>query len=485
MSNLNKNQLNTSTGRPRISDVVPKRAPSSNVRGLEEQKKILGIDERESKRQTEKDAGIKISRSKTKSAQKISGSPVTSGFFAEFNPKRTVSEPVREKTSIISRIPWASFLSSKKYLYAGGGVIVIFVGGIIILNSASNVKVVITPRQIDINIEQTIRASGAKTGDVALDLINFEDSGTGSSETISVAKAETKSSGRVVVYNAFDTNPQQLIASTRLEAPNAKIYRIPSAITVPGAKIENGKIVPQGIEIEVVADRAGAEYNLGLSDFTIPGFKGSPKYNKFYARSKTEISGGLIGSGKIVTQDQINQLVAKAKQNFIQNFEDRAAKDLPQGTYLPEGASSVETSVENIDPPIGSKADSVNIKIKGKFTGLALKKSELFQFLAKIYAKPDPGDEISISNWESLGVELISKSISDKTLVLKVKGKAHFVWEFSDDLLISDLISSRANRKEAFSKYKAITRAEIIFSPPWWRIFPEDKEKIKIERVID
>lgn len=43
------------------------------------------------------------------------------------------------------------------------------------------------------------------------------------------------------------------------------------------------------------ADGYGTEYNSAETDFTIPGFKGTPREKSFYARSKGTITSGFIG----------------------------------------------------------------------------------------------------------------------------------------------------------------------------------------------
>ena len=65
---------------------------------------------------------------------------------------------------------------------------------------------------------------------------------------------------------------------------------------MPGESLVSGKTVPGSTETAVSADEAGKEYNIGKTDFTIPGFKGDARYSKFYARSKTDMEGGFIGT---------------------------------------------------------------------------------------------------------------------------------------------------------------------------------------------
>ena len=51
----------------------------------------------------------------------------------------------------------------------------------------------------------------------------------------------------------------------------------------------------------IYAAGAGEEYNSTPLDFEILVFKGTPKYSKFYARSKGDITGGFKGKSPVVS----------------------------------------------------------------------------------------------------------------------------------------------------------------------------------------
>jgi hypothetical protein len=118
---------------------------------------------------------------------------------------------------------------------------------------------------------------------------------------------KVKSSGKITVFNAYSSTPQTLIANTRFLSQDGKLFRLSSALIVPGAKVEAGKIIPSSIDANVVADQSGEEYNIGSSHFTIPGFKGTSKYDKFYAESSEAMKGGYIGQAKIISQEDLDK----------------------------------------------------------------------------------------------------------------------------------------------------------------------------------
>lgn len=107
---------------------------------------------------------------------------------------------------------------------------------------------------------------------------------------------ETKATGKLMVYNAYSAAPQLLVKATRFESPDGKIFRLDRAVSIPAAKNTKGKLTPSKVEVSVTADKAGDEYNvIPATHWTIPGFKGTPRFNGFYADSLDAMAGGAIG----------------------------------------------------------------------------------------------------------------------------------------------------------------------------------------------
>jgi len=80
---------------------------------------------------------------------------------------------------------------------------------------------------------------------------------------------EAKASGSIVIFNDFDENEQRLIESTRFQTPGGLVYRVQEPVTVPGQSTNgDGEVIPGSIEVRVVADEPGSEYNIsGLRSF--------------------------------------------------------------------------------------------------------------------------------------------------------------------------------------------------------------------------
>src|SRR3989338_8561698 len=422
-----------------------------------------------------------------------SGRPVMKDIVSKGSARpRPVEAPVvsrpapraETKRDLPKRQRRFSFPSFRTF-YILVGIFVILAAAFWVLNIFSRAKIAITPRQEFIQVDASIGASADLSREVALEFVSLEETMELEDNVDTVKNATEKARGQVIVYNAYSTQPQTLIASTRLEAPGGKIYRIANAVTLPGAKMVNGKLEPSSLEVTVFADKPGPEYNLGLSDFTIPGFKGTTKYDKFYGRSKTEIRGGSEGLSKIILKEDVDALVARAQESLMASLKEKIERDLPQDFFLPEGAMQVKISLLEVSPPVNSAGEKVKIKVKGVGEALALKRSDVIEALRAAGLPDESGAVIEVHNLDDLDFEVLTKNFEEKSMTFKIKGMANFVWIFDEETLKKDLTgATRKTRQEVFKRYTSIEKAEINFSPSWWRIFPKKEERIVIEQAI-
>src|SRR3989344_6529655 len=160
----------------------------------------------------------------------------------------------------------------------------------------SGATVFATPRQEAVTVNGTFTAvKESKPGELQYETMTLSKETSLSVSATGEKHVERKASGNIVIYNNYNSESQRLIKNTRFETPEGLIYRVDKSVTVPGRKSEGGVAAPGSMEITVYADQPGSSYNIGLTDFTIPGLKGDPRYEKFYARSKTPMTGGVSG----------------------------------------------------------------------------------------------------------------------------------------------------------------------------------------------
>ena len=154
-----------------------------------------------------------------------------------------------------------------------------------------------------------------------------------------------KASGKIKIVNAYSSEKQTLVATTRFSTPDGKIFRLDSQVLVPGAQIKDGKIIPASTEALVTADRAGAEYNIGPTPkLTIPGFKGTPKYDGFYGQIETTFSGGFVGEKAVPTEADIKSAEERMTEILKTGLESNILSEQIKDYKVLEGSSSFKVN---------------------------------------------------------------------------------------------------------------------------------------------
>lgn len=161
---------------------------------------------------------------------------------------------------------------------------------------------------------------------------------------------ERKAEGTIVIYNAYSSDPQPLVEQTRFMAPDGKIFRLAKSIVIPGAKIEEGKIVPSSLTAKVAADKYGPEYNIGpVKLFNIPGFKGTPKYNAFYAESSEPMAGGFRGEIAYPSPEDVKSAKAEVDTSLTDNLKTALLNQVPKEFLILNGATRFSLLQQKID----------------------------------------------------------------------------------------------------------------------------------------
>jgi hypothetical protein len=299
-----------------------------------------------------------------------------------------------------------------------------------------------------------------------------------------------KASGTIVVYNNFSTQNQTLVKNTRFETPDGKIYRIDKQISVPGMKKVGGKDVPGSLEVVVAADEAGSEYNIGLVDFTIPGFKNSPRYSKFFGRSKTSMSGGASGMVKTISDADVETARAALTKTLKEKMLTDAKTQKPQGTVLYTDAMFF-TFTDTINDAVQSTEKDVPFTLKVKLDAVLFDEAELSRQIVKTAGDVSVDDKIKIDNIEGLAFawKTPRSSAPEKTesLDFQLSGSANAVWEVDVNAFKNKLAGTKDSEYNSISvQFPGIEKtSQKDISPMWVHTFPKDVKKISVETVID
>ena len=287
-----------------------------------------------------------------------------------------------------------------------------------------------------------------------------------------------KASGTIIIYNNSNA-AQELIATTRFESSQGKVYRISKGVNVPA----NGLV-----EAGVTADQAGSEYNIDLTDFTLPGLKGTPKFQTIYARSKSVISGGFVGKEKSVEPVILTKAKEDLKATLSQELLIRAKAEVPVEFILFSPLSSI--SFEDLLQSESTESGGVTINLRGNLYGVMFKRSELSRALALSKLELALTEEVEIANLDSLEVSFAGITPADiltlSKIDFKVNGSAKVLWKTDETLLARDLLGRKKSEVlELLKNYPSIKDASVTLYPFWHTAFPDDVGKITLKKLKD
>lgn len=362
-----------------------------------------------------------------------------------------------------------------------GGIITVLIGVIVLSNMFHGATVTVTPRTQTQNIQKDYIAKRIPaSSELGYNVVTVKQSGSETIKATGEKQVEKKATGTIVIFNNYSTAVQRLIKNTRFATPEGVIFRIVDSVTVPGKK----GTTPGSVEASVVADGAGESYNVGLKDFTIPGFKGDPRYTTFYARSKTPIAGGFSGVQKIVADADR----AKAKSNIESKISAELIKQIPvnvspEVTYFP-GAYTIEFTAL---PEESASASEVTIKEEGVLSIVVFDKKTLGAAVASVELAKYDRLPVILKNAEELTFKSKGdfKPGSTDSISFTLSGPAKFEWLYDENGLKKALLGkSRSEIPAALQKYPTIEKADISLRPFWSRSFPDSLEKVIIKKAL-
>ncbi len=370
---------------------------------------------------------------------------------------------------------------SSKGIWIGGGIGVALLA-VAVLSLFNKATLTYSPKVSELAFQNEAYTAYKTGGDGILlfSVVKVSDSKGMEVEATGEVQVSRKATGTIIVYNDTSTAEQKLIKNTRFEAKDGHIYRVLTDITIPG---KTGS-TPGSLEINVTADQPGEAYNIALTDFTVPGLKGDPRYKTIYARSKTPMTGGLVGTEKGVNAESL----AKAKTNLENALKEQlisvAAAQVPEDFVIFPSLS--QTFFEDM-PQSSSTGKTVTVNMKGDFYGVVFKRSDLAEYLKgkKLAAIGTQVIDIPDLNTLAFNFEKTSEVDLLKATELKftINGSATAEWQTDESALKNDLKDkSKSELAGILKNYPGVATATVAIKPFWKSSFPGDTTKIEIKK---
>lgn len=364
-----------------------------------------------------------------------------------------------------------------KWLLWTGAIASAAVLGILLLVALRSTVVDVTPRAQKITFETpapfTAYPASASSGTLSYTIrtLDLEDSEVVAST--GTVHAEEKATGTLVVYNDFQTSPYKLVRNTRFEAPGGLIFRTPAEVVIPGKK----GTTPGQVTITVVADQAGAEYNVAPAKFTVPGLRGSASYAKIYAQSTQQFAGGFKGERPGVSESDRatalaavrGRLEAKARAS-IDNTDESVIvlPDLVQISYTE-------------DAPTQEAGGGVRLHEKAHVVIPAFPTAEFATTIGG--ASGIDATAISFVPGDDFTAQMLAttSAVGSGPLQFALSGSATMVWQV-DTIALQQALAGKpqAGFQEVVKRFPGIEEARARVEPFWRNTFPTEPSAIRV-----
>lgn len=291
-----------------------------------------------------------------------------------------------------------------------------------------------------------------------------------------------KARGKMTISNSFGSGQQTLIATTRFQSKDGLIFRTLNSVSVPGPTVVNGKVVPGKAEVDVVADKPGASYNIPAGAFGIIAFKergDQDRYEKITGETKAAMTGGASGLSKVVTEADF----AKAKDAVAGVLRVQVDAELKS-----QGSGDLEfpllPSIKDIQFTSSAQPDQAaekfTVTAKTTLKTVGFKKQHLDELVLKFVAKSENltvlPEKLNITYNDPVFSE--EKSLLSMGVILN--GPAYATID-TDKILFDLLGKTETDLREYLKTAPGVASAKVVLSPFWVSRMPKDKTKIKLE----
>lgn len=404
-------------------------------------------------------------------------------------PKDTTKDSEPIEIAIVepeTKAPWSYEPKEDLATYGGGGstrfsnvsLWIMTIGSVALLFFAmswlfagATVNIKLKQASVDLPDAIPLRLTPGQN-EVGYSSVTFTEAAKAELEATGKKEVISKSTGTVVIYNNYNGTPQKLVSGTRLETPEGLIYKLDQPVTVPAKKAN----APGSVEVKVTAAEAGSNYNIGLADFTIPGFKGDTKFEGFYARSKTPMAGGSSGTVAIVSDSELAKSVESLKDSLRRSLKERVSKELPVNQLTLDSMQVEAFKIGN--PQVAGERASVEViyelkvyTIDSNSLARYLLREKDIQFLASDSFRVD-----------AAAVSAVFRGAASSTLDLSLKGPVIIKYVIDSQKFKTDIAGkSKADVLEiAASSYPQVTSISMAIKPFWHTSLPSKVSKISV-----
>ena len=363
-----------------------------------------------------------------------------------------------------------------------------YLGFVLLAKAEVNIatKKIEMPFSGTILVDRNVFATNFSQAVIPGNLFVFKADETQEFSSTGQGKDERKAKGIITIYNNYSTSPQILVATTRFETPDNKIFRLDSRIVIPGASTKNGELIPSTIDVKVTADKSGPDYNIeacNLPDckFTIPGFEGTSKFEGFYGVSTKAMTGGSFGAVPLVTSEDLKnaeEIILKTVMDSIeQDLQNKIPKELK---VLSEAKSGIKITNVDSDANVGDSREKFTVSAEGEVNIIAFNEDDVIEYMQAMLDE-DKDENYEYCQKPELEYLEFKTDFNEGTLKMLVKTNQIVCHKLSLDEIKQTIAGkSREELDKIFESNPGIKEVEVKLWPLWIRRVPNSLKKINL-----
>jgi len=352
---------------------------------------------------------------------------------------------------------------------------------------SAKVEIVLDTQKKTVSTQLAAAVSATPGGDVValpLKVMQKQDSVTLSYDsTGSADSAGKKAQGSVVIYNSFSNSPQTLIATTRIQTSDGKIFHLAKTITVPGMSGSGADTKPGAIEADVTADQPGDAYNIDPTTFTIPGFQGSPKFNTFSAKSTSPMTGGVSDAGapRAVSDKDITDAKNKTEQALKDKLTGEIAADAQKGDVILPQAENITVSQSAAQAKSGDVVDSFSYAASGTMTALVFASSDINKLVTPLANNNIDTAKFSPAKMAAPSYSNGTADFNAQTLSANIDVQTTLVPRVDANAFKKAILGKDENQiKTVVAQTPGIKNVNIDFFPPFISQVPKFSQRVTV-----
>lgn len=414
-----------------------------------------------------------------------------------FNPTSRVTNDSKEKVpeskiELEKSIPVSHKM--RKIVFSFVAICILAILGISAYLFVPKVKISVATREetkkVDFEIKGDLNIKEIDKNELVIPakLVEKEGSETGSFKSTgkksSSSGVNNKAKGKITIYNEYGSEEQQLVATTRFLSSEGKLFRLVKGVVVPGmSDSEPGKV-----EVEVMADQAGEDFNIGPSNFKIPGFEGnSQKYQKFYAKSTANMTGGGASSDSsgitIISQADVDGAKKDSELKLKEKLISDVKSETGNGSIVLEDAVEISVSESITSSKVNEVSNAFDYSTKGKIKVIVFSENDLKKIVGEIYNEADK--EKNISDYSAIKVSYGASSVdfNSGTINIKLQAEISVSSEINWDEFKTKLLGKNEEQiKEILKDYPQIDKINIDFWPKFMsQKIPQYEKRVSVE----